>query len=195
MLNIVESIITDASKRFARWVDTYKPWVGDNHTTERNLSLQFATAFLKQYENGLVFMEVPFKPEGKSSNSCHLDAYLSAPDFDLLLECKNIYAPSQVSGIQADIDRMNTDLVDQIHSRYGLDKAPGKTHGVVFAETWYPHVAEWWNGEDPKSTWEDAQKLPSNWSFKTIEVCTHVTEKKKHETLYWLYGVSDEPIR
>ena len=194
MIKIIESIITDASKRFDGWVGRYKPWVGDNHTTERNLSLQFATAFLRQFEGGLAFMEVPFKPEGKNSNSCHLDAYLSAENFDILLECKNIYAPSQVAGIQADIDRMNADLVDQIHKRYAPGKAPDKTDAVVFAETWYPHVAEWWKGETPKRTWE-AQKLPSNWSFKTKEVCKHITDENKTETLHWLYGVSDEPIR
>ena len=191
MIDIVENIITDASKQFASWADIYKPWCGDNHTTERNLSLQFATAFLKQYESGMAFMEVPFKPEGKSSNSCHLDAYFSAENFDILLECKNIYAPSQVDGILADIARMNSHLVNQIHSRYKLGKIPNRTYGVVFAETWYSHVAGWWEGETPKRTWE-AQKLPSNWSFKTIEVCRYETEKT--ETLYWLYGVSNEAI-
>ena len=74
-----------------------------------------------------------------------------------MFECKNIYAPSQVGGILADIARMNSHLVNQIHSRYELGKTPNRTYGVVFAETWYPHVAEWWKVETPKKTWE-AQK-------------------------------------
>ena len=192
MITIVEDIICNAQKRFVEWVNIYAPWEGQNHTTERNLSFQFATAFLDLHPGGLVFMEVPFSTPPSTHSNNHLDAYLHTADFDLLLECKNIYAPSHIKMIKSDIERMNTNLIDQIHSRH--KNKPVRTHGVVFVETWYSHVEQWWSNEydgNKKAGKDEDLKLPGGWKYKSKRIYEH--NKEPFETLYWLYGVS-EPL-
>ncbi len=191
LISQVEAIINDAKYRFNLWLENYEPWQGENHTTERNLSFQFATAFLKLNPGGLAFMEVPFAIPPSTKKKNHLDVYLHTKEFDLLLECKNIYAPSHIKMITADIERMNADLINQIHSRHKIK--PSKTHGVVFAETWYPHVVDWWEGkyQGTKKAWKDEElKLPTGWNYKAKKIYEH--SKKPDGTLFWLYGVSDE---
>ena len=88
---------------------------------------------------------------------------------------------------------MNADLINQIHFRH--ENTPGKTYGAVFAETWYPHVAEWWKGEykGSKTAWttEDL-KLPTGWTYNVETAYVH--NKGKYRNLFWLYGVSNEPL-
>jgi hypothetical protein len=190
LIEKIEAIINDARERFNAWVGTYEPWQGENHTTERNLSFQFATAFLKKYPEGFAFMEVPFAIPPSTYNPNPLDAYLHTQDFDLLLECKNIYAPSHIKNIVSDIERMNFNLVDQIHNRHKVK--PTKTHGVVFAETWYQHVSDWWedNSKATRKKWIDSElRLPERWNYRTKNI--YKNEKNPKETLFWLYGVSD----
>lgn len=206
MITKLDKIIETASDRFAHWVTTYRPWHGENHTTERNLSFQLATAFLDLHENGIAFMEVPFtidtietvsdkKIIKKRSN--HLDAYLHAEDFDLLVECKNIYAPSHIDSIVKDIERMDQNLISQIHERYKKTK-PVRTYGVVFAETWYPHVADWWvdnkNAGNKQSWQKEELKLPDGWKFKKLKVYDDKQDNRQPETLFWLYGVSEKEL-
>ena len=191
MIKQVEAIINDAKDRFNLWLERYEPWQGENHTTERNLSFQFATAFLKLNPDGLAFMEVPFAIPPGTHNNNHLDAYLHTDEFDLLLECKNIYAPSHINMITADIKRMNANLINQIHKRHKNE--PSKTHGVVFAETWYPHVADWWEDKykGTRKAWKDEElKLPTGWEYKSKTIYVH--NEEPNGTLFWLYGVSEE---
>ena len=205
MITKVDKIIETASTRFAHWVATYRPWHGENHTTERNLSFQLAKAFLDLHENGIAFMEVPFTVDAEETvydkkaikkRSNHLDAYLHADDFDLLVECKNIYAPSHIDSIVKDIERMNQNLITQIHARY--ETKPVRTYGVVFAETWYRHVADWWvdntNAGKRKSWQKEDLKLPAGWKYKKMEVCEDKQDNKRPETLFWLYGVSEKEL-
>jgi hypothetical protein len=150
-------------------------------------------------------MEVPFTVEIKEiiggvmvtkKRSNHLDIYLHADDFDILVECKNIYAPSHIIGIVNDVNRMNENLIVQIHNRYRVK--PVRTYGVIFAETWYSHIAEWWvdntNAENKKTWQKNDLKLPTDWIYKKLEVCEDKQENKPNETLFWLYGVSAKEL-
>jgi len=185
----VNKILHNAQARFEGWLRRYKPWHVDNGITERNLSFQFATAFLSLNPNGLVFMEVPFATTTSGPCRYHLDAYLHSDEFDLLLECKIVFAPSHIRAIAADITRMGNAL-DHIYNRH-VDTKPSKTYGVILAETWDPKIAGWWknrNEEMPK--WSRAC-LPDEWHYDFVEV-TQVKEKTTEWTLFWLYGVSPE---
>ena len=134
-------------------------------------------------------MEVPFAIPPNKNNHNHLDAYLHTQDFDLLLECKNIYAPSHIKNIAADVERLNLNLVEQIRRRHKVK--PTKSHGVVFAETWYQHIADWWedNSSVTRKGWAEL-RLPIGWNYKTKTI--YQNEKKPKETLFWLYGVSEQ---
>ncbi len=88
MQNTIVEVIEKARTRFASWLARYRPWHGDNGITERNLSFQFATAFLDQYSDGMAFMEVPFASTLGGPMHNHLDAYFHSDELDLLLECK-----------------------------------------------------------------------------------------------------------
>lgn len=211
MINVVNKIILNAKNRFIEWTKIYKPWLGENHTTERNLSFQFATAFLEYYEQAqdkFAFMEVPFVVEEKNTEgdkkvkrrSNHLDAYLHAENIELLVESKNIYAPSHIPRIISDINRMNSVLISQIHQRHNT--YPVKTFGIVLAETWYPHIDDWWKNHNnsgftsTRKRWNTVQKLPTDWIFNSVKISDFASFTKPEETqpLYWLYGVSSQPL-
>jgi hypothetical protein len=181
-------IIDNAQTRFKEWLDRYKPWHADNGITERNLSFQFATSFLSLNQNGLVFMEVPFAATPGGPCRYHLDAYLHSDEFDLLLECKIVFAPSHIRAIAADIARMKQELLLQINERHGGTK-PSKTYGVVLAETWNREIAEWWRGNKEMPKWS-RDGLPDKWHYDFIKV-TQVIEKTEWN-LFWLYGISPE---
>lgn len=188
MHEVVNKLLLNAQGRFKDWLNRYKPWHGDNGITERNLSFQFATSFLSLNQNRLVFMEVPFATTPGGPCRYHLDAYLHSDEFDLLLECKIVFAPSHIRAIAADIDRMGYAL-DHIYNRH-VDTKPNKTYGVVLAETWDRKVAEWWkNRNEEKPKWSRTG-LPDEWHYDFLEV-TQVTENTEW-TLFWLYGVSPE---
>lgn len=198
MISKVDAIIENASVRFIKWVEIYKPWHGENHTTERNLSFQFATAFLDLYQGGLAFMEVPFSNTEGGPNNNHLDAYLHADNFGLLIECKNIYAPSHIKTVIADINRMDDKLVSQLHGRHENRPVITHTHAVVFGETWYQHVADWWtsNYKGNRVAWKSENlKLPDGWIYKVKKVDVPQNPDKPNEMLFWLYGVSEQSIR
>jgi hypothetical protein len=186
----VRNILRNAQSRFEKWLCRYKPWHGDNGITERNLSFQFATAFLNLNQNGLVFMEVPFAITTDGPRRYHLDAYLHTNEFDFLLECKIVFTSSHIRAIAADIERMRH-IPKHIYDRH-IDTKPNKTYGVVLAETWDHKIAEWWKNENKNkemSKWSRTG-LPDDWHYDFIEV-KQVTEEREW-TLFWLYGVSPE---
>ena len=99
--------------------------------------------------------------------------------------------------ITSDIERMSTDLIDQIHARHKRKPIkPTRTHGVVFAETWYPHIEQWWCNDEydgNKKTWKDENlKRPAGWKYKSKKIYVHDIEP--FETLYWLYGISENAL-
>jgi hypothetical protein len=184
----VDNILQNAQFRFEGWLRRYKPWHGDNGITERNLSFQFATAFLDINPTGLVFMEVPFATTTGGPCRYHLDAYLHSNEFDLLLECKIVFAPSHIRAIAADIERMRH-IPKHIFDRH-VDIKPNKTQGIVLAETWDPQIAKWWKNKNEKLPKWSRAGLPDNWHYDVV-IVKQVTEEREW-TLFWLYGVSPE---
>ncbi|MBK5275085.1 MAG: hypothetical protein JJE30_08540 [Desulfuromonadales bacterium] len=196
MHNEVNLILQNAKIRFENWLSRYEPWHGDNCITERNLTFQFATAFLGLYPNGLAFMEVPFATTSDGHCRYHLDAYFHTNEFDLLLECKRVYGQTHIQSVVDDIRRMvDGHLVRQIKERHvDKDKKPNRTYGVVLAEAWDQKTADWWRDNDHATTrprWSKAD-LP-DWHYDFVEVKVWpAKEKNKLTTLFWLYGVSPE---
>jgi hypothetical protein len=187
MIDQVRDIVNDAKGRFRSWVKIYRPWEGDNHTTERNLSFQFAPAFLDLHHDALVFTEVPFKDDKGPKSNKHLDTYLysQSSGLGLLLESKNAFGQSHLPKVVADMKRMNNFLVAQINKRHkGLK--PQSTHGVILIETWYRHMATWWIDPQAEGRWQGVlDPRPPDWTFDVAEVL-----KDGKDTLFWLYGVS-----
>jgi len=185
----VKKLLLAAKIRFAKWLEIYKPWHGVNGITERNLSFQFATAFLEHYSEGLALMEVPFAASIGGRRHNHLDAYFHTAEFDLLLECKIVYAMSDVLAIADDIERMGPGLIQQIHERH-VGPKPRPTYGVVMAETWRYDIAEWWQGKDKALPRWPRNCLRDDWHYDFVKVFQE--NKNTEGTLYWLYGVSPE---
>lgn len=186
----IDAIVDNARTRFATWLDRYTPWHGENGITERNLSFQFATAFLDINPDGLAFMEVPFAATEGGPLRNHLDAYFHCDRYDLLLECKVVNAETGIHAIAGDIIRLwHRTLHDQI-CRSHQYATPKKTHGVVLAETWYPKIAKWWKGGDSVELNWSRKGLPQDWFYETVEV--YHLKAEQEWTLYWLYAVSPE---
>jgi hypothetical protein len=195
MHNEVKKILQSAQARFEVWLDTYEPWHGDNCITERNLTFQFATAFLGLYQDGLAFMEVPFAEKIGGHCRFHLDAYFHTNEFDLLLECKRVFGQTHIQSVVADIRRMDGSLVRQIKDRH-TDKAkePNRTYGVVLAEAWDQKTADWWRNKDQgpiRSGWSKADLPDWHYDYETVKVWPG-KENKENTKLFWLYGVSPE---
>lgn len=195
MENAILRILENAQKRFGNWIAKYKAWQGVrgvNGLTERNLTMQVATAFLAEHPGGMAFMEVPFASALKGREDKHLDAYLFSDSLALLVESKIVWAPDHVNLVAADMDRMSPSLVEQLRSRH-FGPLPAQTHGLVIAETWYPAIAEWWCGSDSaRPRWKraplTADRPSGPWQFGSLKV--YEAQPGTDGTLYWLYGIS-----
>lgn len=195
METTIVQILENAKVRFGNWIGKYKAWQGSrgvNGLTERNLTMQVATAFLTQYPDAMAFMEVPFVGAQEGREDKHLDAYLFSDSLALLVEAKIVWAPNHIQWVAADMDRMSPSLVEQLQARH-LAPLPANTHGLVIAETWYPSVAKWWCGDDSaRPRWNRmplVAKRPSGaWQFGSLKV--YEAQPGPEGTLFWLYGIS-----
>ena len=185
----IQALIDRAAEHFSASLRTFKPWEGKNGITERNLSFQFATAFLRHFPEAIAFMEVPFKFEDRKRADTHLDAYLFSKQLAVLLECKTVFSKGHIDEIGSDVSRMSHPMLRQIQERHrdaGTCQAKN-TVSMVLADTWRVENAEWWCGEAAKKTRWSRDLLPKEgWTYGSKEVF------KEHAgsegTLYWLYA-------
>lgn len=198
MRTTIQALVDRAADHFSGSLRKFKPWHGVNGITERNLSFQFATAFLRHFPDSLAFMEVPFTFQDRKRADTHLDAYLFSEQLAILLECKIVWAKDHVDAMAADMARLSPPMLRQIQERHrdaGARQARN-TVAMILAETWRLENAEWWCGETAKKPRWSADLLPrEGWTYGSKVVF------KEHDgpegTLYWLYAyqrLSLEPI-
>ena len=185
----IQALIDRATDHFSASVRRFKPWTVQNSITERNLTFQLATAFLRHFPDGLAFMEVPFRFEARTRADTHLDAYLFAKDLEILLESKIVWAKDHIDAIRADMDRMSPQVLLQIQKRHreaGASQARN-TVAMILAETWRPEIAQFWCGEAVKRPrWSPDLLTRDGWTFGSKEVF------REHDgtggTLHWLWA-------
>lgn len=183
----VENLLSNGAKRFSSWFKSYKPWHENNGITERNLSHQVSISFLNHFENGHVFMEVPFSTDGKKNNK-HLDAYLFNDHYAIFLECKTVWAQSHISSVIDDINRIPY-MIEHIQGRHVDKNNIPIPFAMILVETWRDYVAHWWKGDSSAAKWP-RNILPKDWYYNFIEV--HKEHNGFEGTLYWLYAISPE---
>ena len=182
----LEEVLAAGASRFAATLAQFQAWHKNEGITERNLSLQAATAFLTVEQEGAALFEVPFRgtKDGRADN--HLDAYLFSPRIAYLVECKQLYSLEKLLSLAQDARRLDTALHQDLSSRH-RGASPAQAHPVVLADTWQTHVERWWvTGSDPACRWP-RQELPPNWSYGSIRVFS--TGATSMGTLFWLYGI------
>lgn len=187
----VQALVDRAAEHFSASLRTFKPWHGVNSITERNLSFQLATAFLKHFPDAFAFMEVPFTFQDRKRADTHLDAYLFSEQLAILLECKIVWAKDHIDAIVSDMARMSPAMLRQIQERHrdaGARQAKD-TVSMVLAETWRVENVEWWCGEAARKPRWSRDVLPTEgWTYGSKKVF------KEHDgpegTLYWLFAYS-----
>jgi hypothetical protein len=187
-------VLEHARDRFATSLASFKPWHGVNGITERNLTFQVAASFLQLIPESQAFMEVAFRSTSSNRTDRHLDGYLLSPELAVIVEAKIVYRPQHVSWISADIERMSTELIEQLQARHPSTR-PRSTHGLVLAETWNPEIVAWWHGEDgARPRWVRDRLIPvpfrDAWSFNSLEV--YRSGPSREGTLHWLYATSPD---
>jgi hypothetical protein len=189
MLNETEhfhAVLAAGASRFASALDLFQAWNKDEGITERNLSLQAATAFLNIEQGATVVLEVPFPGANERRADNHLDAYFFSPRIAYLVECKQLYSLEKLLSLAQDARRLDNALYRHLSLRH-KGPVPAQSHPVILADTWQPHVARWWvSGSDPACRWP-RQELPAGWSYGSIQVFS--TGTGSLGTLFWLYGI------
>jgi hypothetical protein len=185
----VQALVDHAADHFSTSLRSFKPWHRTNGITERNLSFQFATAFLRYFPDAFAFMEVPFTFQDRKRADTHLDAYLFAEQLAVLLECKTVFSKGHIDAIAADMARMSPPTLRQIQERH-RDAGAGQaknTVSMILADTWRLENAEWWCGKAARKPRWSSDLLPrTGWTYGSKTVF------KEHDgpegTLYWLYA-------
>jgi hypothetical protein len=185
----MQGLVDRAADHFSASLRAFKPWTVQNAITERNLSFQLATAFLRHFPDGFAFMEVPFTFKDRKRADTHLDAYLFSKPLEILLESKVVWAKDHIDSIVADMERMSPQVLVQIQKRHretGASQARS-TVAMILAETWRSENAEWWCGAAAKKPRWSRDLLPTEgWKYDSKMVF------KEHDgpegSLHWLWA-------
>lgn len=194
----IQALVDRAADHFSASLKRFKPWHGGNTITERNLSFQFGTAFLRHFPDGLVFMEAPFLHGDRKRADTHIDSYLFSQQLAVMLECKVVWAKDHIDSIASDMARLSPEVLRQIQDRHRGEEARVAKNSIatILAETWRLENVEWWCGDAAKKPGWSRDLLPKEgWTYGSRKVF------REHDgpegTLYWLYAcrsISSEPV-
>ena len=177
---IIENTIKEASKKFRNQLKKYWPAEGYNGFHERNLSFQFANAFLNR-PGACSFMEVPFLNDKSKRYDRHFDAYVFDKRIGILVECKRLYQIEKNKEIINDLKRMNKTNINKVMKRHHDNSRPKSIYALIIAESWSDNINDWWvNGSSETIKWKHSE-YRKNMIYDIMEVA------KRNETLYWLY--------
>ena len=185
-------ILEKAADRFRSSLSHFRPWHGQEGITEANLVFQFATAFLETNRDGFAFVEVPFAAREGGRTNNRLDAYLVSGHVGYLLECKQLWNPTQAAEIASDIARMGPHLIAELTKRHSATP-PQRFYGLVLAETWNAETVHWWCQDAQYPQWLHRwprEGFPAAWHFGSKEVFK--ASESNQGTLHWLYGLSPD---
>lgn len=94
---VIEDAIELAAKNFGRMLNAFYPAQGEEGFSERNLTFQFAHAFLELNKGANTFMEVPCLKPGTDLWHHHIDGYVFTPEVGAFVESKRLeYRESRI---------------------------------------------------------------------------------------------------
>lgn len=185
---IIEGVIEDARSNFASMLERFYPAQGDNGINERNLTFQFAHAFLNRSPKGNAFTEIPLHHAGHWGR--HVDAYVFDNQIGILIESKRLYSSEKKGLIRDDIAKLNPQDVEQtlrvLHEKWVKRKRrPKRLYVLILAENWNPNITSWWLGKSETTLKWDRAFLDE---FHTASTMIKRYGEGPGSTLYWLYG-------
>jgi len=175
---IIEDAVRKAAETFYVMLEGFYPARGDNGFCERNLTFQFAHAFVSMEKQRCAFMEVPWCHAESDRWIKRIDGYVFTPEIGIFIECKQIYQKRKADALLADLERLShTSLTRVINEFTRLapknHQHPKKFYALGLAESWNADVTRWY------SIFKD---------YRVNSLIVKTFEWKKQNRLQWIYA-------